>query len=263
MSTASSAALQPEHAFALCLASNRDADASPEEAASRVVVHDFLRLVQARDDVLDGPETPSSPRSPASELGAGPELPTPSASSASAPQAAQAKARRRSRSALGALPSPGDSRTPQHRTPHAPPARPLLHVTTNLALPIAPAPDHDVDLPSLETLDVLPPAALPGVVADLAARQAYLAALQARAAARLSAAPTVTPSGYGIAPGQRLSAQQLADRLGRSLDYVYRHADDWPFTVREGRSVKFDEAGFVRWQHKRMSANGARRREVP
>jgi hypothetical protein len=41
---------------------------------------------------------------------------------------------------------------------------------------------------------------------------------------------------------------QLAARMGRSLDYVYRHAARWPFTVRDGRSVAFDEAGYVRWQ---------------
>lgn len=131
-------------------------------------------------------------------------------------------------------------------------------------LPFPAALAHDADLPSLETLDTLPAAALPGVVADLAARQAHLAALQARAAARLAATPTVAAaSDPRIAPGQRLSAQRLAERMGRSVDYVYRHADEWPFTMHEGRSVMFDEAGFVRWQQKRTSTNGARRREVP
>jgi predicted DNA-binding transcriptional regulator AlpA len=57
-----------------------------------------------------------------------------------------------------------------------------------------------------------------------------------------------------IAPGQRINAKQLAARMGRSLDYVYRHARRWPFTVREGRAVAFDEAGYVRWQRTKQRA---------
>ncbi len=141
-------------------------------------------------------------------------------------------------------------------------AHPLLSPRSRSPFPAASA--HYADLPSLESLDTLPAATLSGVVAELAARQAQLAALQARAAARLAATPTVaSASDPRIAPGQRLSAHQLAERMGRSVDYVYRHADEWPFTIREGRSVTFDEAGFARWQQKRTAANGARRREVP
>ena len=100
--------------------------------------------------------------------------------------------------------------------------------------------------------------AVPAVIADLAARQAHLAALQARVAASLGNVSTASSAtDQPIVPGQRLNASQLADRMGRSLDYVYRRAKRWPFTLREGRSVSFDEAGFVRWQRakQRRAAN--------
>lgn len=147
-----------------------------------------------------------------------------------------------------------------------PPTLPAGHTSgASLAQPLLTLPEQTShyldasDLLSLEAVDALPASAVPAVVAQLAARQAYLAALQSRAAARL-----VTKSAIGstpddrIAPGQRLNANQLAKRMGRSVDYVYRHAKDWPFTVREDRAVSFDEAGFVRWQRQRMTTASRR-----
>jgi len=86
--------------------------------------------------------------------------------------------------------------------------------------------------------------------------QAYLAAIQSRAAARLASAPMPAAGPDSrIAPGQRINAKQLAARMGRSLDYVYRHAPRWPFTVRDGtRALAFDEAGYVRWERSRQRA---------
>jgi len=116
--------------------------------------------------------------------------------------------------------------------------------------------DGESPLPSLDTVDALPPAALPAFVADVAAQQAHLAAIQSRAAARLASAPLPAAGPDSrIAPGQRISAKQLAARMGRSLDYVYRHAARWPFTVRDGtRALAFDEAGYVRWERTRLRA---------
>lgn len=47
--------------------------------------------------------------------------------------------------------------------------------------------------------------------------------------------------------GRLLTVRQLAERLQQSEDYVYRHARDWPFTTRNGRSLRFSEAGLERW----------------
>jgi hypothetical protein len=133
-------------------------------------------------------------------------------------------------------------------------ARPLLPSSAEPLSGDARVHDDDTPLPSLDTLDALPPTALPAFVADLAARQAHLAALQSRAAARLASAPlSAGGTDPRIAPGQRINAKQLAARMGRSLDYVYRHARRWPFTVRDGtRAVAFDEAGYVRWERTRQ-----------
>ncbi len=40
-----------------------------------------------------------------------------------------------------------------------------------------------------------------------------------------------------------LDVREAARRLNVSTDYVYRHKDDWPFTVRNGRKVGFSERG--------------------
>lgn len=44
-------------------------------------------------------------------------------------------------------------------------------------------------------------------------------------------------------PNQLLDAKAAAVRLGMSEDYVYRHASNFPFTRRNGRSVRFSSAG--------------------
>lgn len=135
------------------------------------------------------------------------------------------------------------------RHTETPVAHTLLSERSRTPLPDAFAHDNDTPLPSLQTLDALAPTAIPAFIADLAARQAHVAALQARAAARLASISTATPTpDQRIAPGQRLNAKQLATRMGRSVDYVYRHAKRWPFTVHDGRSVAFDEAGYVKWE---------------
>lgn len=112
----------------------------------------------------------------------------------------------------------------------------------------------DAALPSLDVVDDLAPDALPGFLADLAARLAHLAALQTRAAARLAALPPVAAEAQGT-PGRLLSAQQLAALMGRSLDYVYRRAKRWPFVIREGRALSFDEAGYLRWNNRKQRSS--------
>ncbi len=44
-------------------------------------------------------------------------------------------------------------------------------------------------------------------------------------------------------PNRLLSVEEAAPRLGMSLSYLYKHADQLSFTVREGARLKFSEAG--------------------
>jgi excisionase family DNA binding protein len=51
---------------------------------------------------------------------------------------------------------------------------------------------------------------------------------------------------------QLLTAEEVADRLHCSTDYVYRHAKRFPFMVREGRNVRFSERGLERYIQQRQ-----------
>ena len=44
-----------------------------------------------------------------------------------------------------------------------------------------------------------------------------------------------------------LTAVEVADRLHVTKDYVYRNARKYPFTVREGRYIRFSQAGLARY----------------
>ena len=48
-------------------------------------------------------------------------------------------------------------------------------------------------------------------------------------------------------PDHMLTAAELAERLSVSLRHVYDHADQWPFTKRFGRTLRFSERGLERW----------------
>ena len=48
-------------------------------------------------------------------------------------------------------------------------------------------------------------------------------------------------------PDHMLTAIELAERLSVSPRHVYDHADQWPFTKRLGRTLRFSERGFERW----------------
>lgn len=51
---------------------------------------------------------------------------------------------------------------------------------------------------------------------------------------------------------RRLNVEEAATRLGTSKDWLYRHADTLPFTVRIGRGVGFSEAGIERYLRQRI-----------
>lgn len=63
----------------------------------------------------------------------------------------------------------------------------------------------------------------------------------------------VGENGRGEAPEEDrlLSVKEVAARLGRSADYVYRH--DWPFEVKGlGRGRRFSAQGLDRYLSRRM-----------
>jgi excisionase family DNA binding protein len=46
---------------------------------------------------------------------------------------------------------------------------------------------------------------------------------------------------------RNLSVEQAAHRLGVSKDYLYRHAERFPFTLRIGRRLLFSARGLDKW----------------
>jgi len=81
----------------------------------------------------------------------------------------------------------------------------------------------------------------PGAVADL---RGDLARIDSLLLARL-----MSPNGRAEAAqsDRRLSVEEAATKMCVSRDYLYRHADSLPFTVRVGRGLGFSEQGIERW----------------
>jgi excisionase family DNA binding protein len=48
-------------------------------------------------------------------------------------------------------------------------------------------------------------------------------------------------------PDTLLTADEVADRLQVSKGYVYRNAARYPFTVREGRYIRFSQQGLSKY----------------
>ncbi len=61
------------------------------------------------------------------------------------------------------------------------------------------------------------------------------------------------PSAGVQAPDELVNAREAARRLGLSLDYVYRHARQLPFTVRVGRQLRFSSRGIERYIERRQA----------
>jgi hypothetical protein len=77
----------------------------------------------------------------------------------------------------------------------------------------------------------LPAEELPGLIGQLEAAKAT-------AWARLTA-PAIAPQVHD----ERLDVAAAAERLGVSPDYLYRHAEEYPFTRRQGRKLLFSALG--------------------
>jgi excisionase family DNA binding protein len=70
-----------------------------------------------------------------------------------------------------------------------------------------------------------------------------LEAAKAAAWARITA-PQLAPAN---GEDRNLSAREAAARLGVSLPYLYKHAHEYPFTVRYGKRVLFSSHGLDAW----------------
>jgi predicted DNA-binding transcriptional regulator AlpA len=87
----------------------------------------------------------------------------------------------------------------------------------------------------------LPPEALPGLLAALAA-------VQAAVAARLAVANPTPLGARESGHDEMLTAAQAAGRTGMSRRWLYANAKDLPFAVRTGQgSVRFSARGIEKW----------------
>jgi len=86
---------------------------------------------------------------------------------------------------------------------------------------------------------------VPSVLAAVARREAQLATARVLLAARLVSRGATHER--GVENERLLSTQETAIRCGMSVDWLYRHAGTLPFARRIGRSLRFSEAGLVRW----------------
>ena len=91
--------------------------------------------------------------------------------------------------------------------------------------------------------------------AEAASVLVELASLQAVVAARLRTAPGSALAEVVPPEGDRLlTAEDLAERFGRSVAWVYRQAKHWNFTRRvTRRTVRFSEAGLQRFLAQRRA----------
>jgi hypothetical protein len=103
-------------------------------------------------------------------------------------------------------------------------------------------PDLAALLPPVEAVDALPPELLPGLVAGLAA-------LQARAAARL-AVPAVPAAANGAAEPDVLldDVREVARIIGHSVSWVRRHGHTLPGFRQRGKGCK------VSWSRRGIEA---------
>ncbi len=55
----------------------------------------------------------------------------------------------------------------------------------------------------------------------------------------------------GPRPDRLLNVEQAAEKLGMTVDWLYRHHKNLPFTVRHGRPLRFSELGIEQYIRKR------------
>jgi len=88
----------------------------------------------------------------------------------------------------------------------------------------------------LRSLEKLTPEEIPGLVGELHTVLAHCQLKLSR------------PEGDGIhPPDRRIDAKEAAARLGVSVDYLYRHHRQFPFTARAGKKLLFSSNGIDRY----------------
>jgi excisionase family DNA binding protein len=63
---------------------------------------------------------------------------------------------------------------------------------------------------------------------------------------------TGTPKSTTNQPDRLLTAEEVAQRLNCSTDFIYRHAKQYPFMLRVGRHIRFSERGLERYIQQRQ-----------
>ena len=108
---------------------------------------------------------------------------------------------------------------------------------------------HDVaPLTAVPTLDELAADPARAAALPLDAVRALLTRCAVAQAVLLPRVLEPAPDGHNRAEVDRLlKARAAAERLGVSEDYVYRHANTFPFTRRLGRSLRFSEQAIERY----------------
>ena len=77
---------------------------------------------------------------------------------------------------------------------------------------------------------------------------AQIEGLKARLYARLNM-PSQIPA---VTRDRLLDVKEAAEKLRRSADWLYRHASELPFVVRDGRLLRFSEQGIETYIRQRM-----------
>lgn len=55
------------------------------------------------------------------------------------------------------------------------------------------------------------------------------------------------PDGPGAGRDRLLTVKDAAAKIGQSAEWLYKHASTLPFTVRNGRALRFSEVGIEAW----------------
>jgi predicted DNA-binding transcriptional regulator AlpA len=100
------------------------------------------------------------------------------------------------------------------------------------------------DLPTVDSIEVMPADGIPAALARIAVAQSQLSALQSRLVLRLA-----TDAARDVADGEDrlVTVEAAAALLQKSEVWLYRHARALPFTRRVGRSLRFSTRGIRRF----------------
>jgi excisionase family DNA binding protein len=82
---------------------------------------------------------------------------------------------------------------------------------------------------------------------QLAVALAAVITVASSLATRLALATTTTPDRDGVPRDRLLTVKEAAAKLAVKVGWLYRHADQLPFTVPQGRLLRFSERGIDKY----------------